>query len=76
MDTAANIFMFRSRTSEGLCGFSRNSQGTSLPEKFAPWVGFGVVRADQQPPHGLSRIAIESGIDLNGYQLWRRKKNQ
>ena len=76
MDIAANLFMFRSRTSEGLCGFSRNSQGTSLPEKFAPWVGFGVVRVDQQPPHGLSRNEIESGIAINGYQLWRHKKKR
>ena len=73
MDTA-NIFMFRSRTMEGLCGFSRNPQGARLPEKFAPWIGFGVVRTDQQPPHGLSRDAIESGIAANGYQLWRPKK--
>ena len=74
METDANIFMFRSKEFEGMCAFSANSQGTGLPGKFAPWVGFGVVRADQPPPHGLSRQAIVSGIDKAGYQLWRRKK--
>ena len=69
-----NLYMFRSTKSEGLCGFSRNSSGQDLPDKFAPWQGFGVVRNDQQPPHGLSRKAIETGIDTNGYQLWRSKK--
>jgi hypothetical protein len=70
----ANLYMFRSSTSQGLCSFSRNPQGKDLPEKFAPWTAFGVVRSDQRPPHGLSREAIETGIDANGYQLWRDKR--
>ena len=74
METHANIFMFLSTELDGMCAFSANSQGTSLPAKFAPWLGFGVIRADQQPPHGLSRKTITSGIEKNGYQLWRRKK--
>lgn len=76
MRTDANIFMFLSTEFDGMCAFSANSEGISLPAQFAPWLGFGVVRPDQQPPHGLSRAAIESGIDKNGYQLWRRKKSQ
>jgi hypothetical protein len=74
MDTAANLFMFRSTTSDGLCGFSRNSRGDNMPAKFAPWEAYGVLRADQTPPHGLSRKAIETGIGKDGYQLWRKKK--
>lgn len=74
MIATTNLYMFRSSASEGLCGFSRHSDGTGLPPKFAPWVGFGVVRADQLPPHGLPRKAIESGIASKGYQLWRTKK--
>jgi hypothetical protein len=70
-----NLYMFRSGKADGLCSFSRDARGKHLPQKFAPWTGFGVVRQDQQPPHGLSRQAIESGIDANGYQLWRRKKS-
>jgi hypothetical protein len=34
----------------------------------------GVLRADQTPPHGLSRSAIDSGIRTAGYQLCRNKK--
>lgn len=68
-----NLYMFRSGASEGLCGFSRSARGAGLPPKFAPWTGFGVVREDQKPPHGLPRAAIESGLDANGFQLWRNK---
>ncbi|MBI2719103.1 MAG: hypothetical protein HY245_11550 [Rhizobiales bacterium] len=73
MAESANLYMFRSAKSEDLRGFSRSSQGAGLPAKFAPWTGFGVVREDQAPPHGLPRQAIEDGIKANGYQLWRRK---
>jgi len=69
-----NLYMFRSAKSDDLRCFSRSSRGTGLPEKFAPWTSFGVVRADQEPPHGLKRKAIEAGIRANGYQLWRNKK--
>ena len=75
MFAAQNLYMFRSATSDDLCCFSRDARGDGLPGKFAPWTGIGVVRADQVPPHGLSRKAIESGIDTNGYQLWRKKKS-
>ena len=57
----ANLYMFKSSKSQGLCSFSRNPHGKDLPEKFAPWTAFGVVRSDQRPPHGLSREAIETG---------------
>jgi hypothetical protein len=74
MGETQSLYMFRSGKTADLCGFCRNPQGTGLPEKFAPWTGFGVVRGDQKPPHGLSRSAIETGIEANGYQLWRQKK--
>jgi hypothetical protein len=73
MSATVSLFMFRSTKSEDLCCFSHSSKGDGLPEKFAPWNGFGVVRADQNPPHGLSRDAIEAGITAKGYQLWRKK---
>jgi hypothetical protein len=72
--TSAKLYMFRSTTSEELCSFSDNADGKGLPNKFAPWIGIGVVRPDQIPPHGMSSIAINAGIAANGYQMWRRKK--
>ncbi|MGH6819921.1 MAG: hypothetical protein ACREDU_03550, partial [Methylocella sp.] len=62
--------------SEALHGFAADSQGERLPKKFGPWAGIGVVRPDQQPPHGFGRKAIESGIAEHGYQLWRKKKSR
>jgi hypothetical protein len=73
MQAKSNLFHFRSKVSEGLCGFTHEPKGDQLPAKFGPWAGIGVVRGDQVPPHGLSRAAIESGIAANGYQLYRRK---
>lgn len=70
----ANLFVFRSDKKEALHGFASDSDGGSLPEKFAPWTGIGVVRPDQSPPEGLPREAIEAGIAEHGYQLWRKKK--
>lgn len=68
-----NLYMYQTPKSVGLFCFSRDSKGIGLPETFAPWTAFGVVRPDQDPPHGLSRKAIEAGLNANGYQLWRQK---
>jgi hypothetical protein len=73
MTAKSNLFMFRSEKSAALHGFAMESAGVSLPQKFGPWAGVGVVRPDQVPPHGLRREAIETGIAQNGYQLWRKK---
>jgi hypothetical protein len=73
MTASSNIFMFRSEKSAALHGFAMESAGGPLPQKFGPWIGVGVVRPDQRPPHGLRREAIETGIAANGYQLWRKK---
>lgn len=72
----SNFFVFQSDKSESLFGFAGNPAGDSLPEKFAPWTGIGVVRPDQTPPNGLPRAAIEAGIAENGYQLWRKNKKK
>ena len=74
MAAKSNLFMFRSEKSAALHGFAMDPAGDRLPPKFAPWTGIGVVRPDQNPPHGLRRDAIETGIAANGYQLWRKKK--
>lgn len=73
MTASSNLFMFRSEKSAALHGFAMESAGGPLPQKFGPWIGVGVVRPDQRPPHGLRREAIETGIAANGYQLWRKK---
>jgi hypothetical protein len=73
MATRPNLFHFRSKTAKELCGFTNEPNGERLPAKFGPWTGIGVIRADQVPPHGLSRSAIEEGITTNGYQLYRKK---
>lgn len=74
MAATGNLFMYHSVKSKGLYCFSLDAKGTGLPDVFSPWTAFGVVRADQAPPHGLSRKAIEAGIDEHGFQLWREKK--
>ena len=71
MTISKNLYMYRTEKSKGLFCFSRDPKGSGLPDGFAPWEVFGVVRPDQQPPHGLKRQAIETGIDTNGFQLWR-----
>jgi len=75
MSIEANLFVFQSDKSATLFGFAGQPGGDSLPKKFAPWTGIGVVRPDQVPPNGLPREAIEAGIAENGYQLWRKKKS-
>ena len=69
------LFVFRSDKTADLGGFSHESAGARLPAKLGPWAGVGVIRADQLPPHGLARTAIESGIAATGYQLYRKKKS-
>ncbi len=71
MAVAKNLYMYRTEKSKGLFCFSRDPKGGGLPDGFAPWEVFGVIRPDQKPPHGLKRLAIETGIDTNGFQLWR-----
>jgi hypothetical protein len=34
----------------------------------------GVVTAEANPPHNLSRDAIEEAIEVEGFQLWRMRK--
>jgi hypothetical protein len=74
MQHSANLFMFRSSHTPGLSCFASDPAGSGLPAQLSPWVAVGVLRADQTPPHGLSRSAIESGIRAAGYQLFRSRK--
>lgn len=74
MRSNANLYLFRSKNSPEYSCYCRDSQGGQLPEKFAPWIAVGVLRPDQNPPHGLSRQAIETGIEASGFQLFRSKQ--
>lgn len=68
------LFMFDSESNETLHAFTDVDTAEKLPSQHGPWSVAGVVRADQDPPHGLARTAIERGIKANGFQLWRSKK--
>jgi hypothetical protein len=73
MISEQNLFMYLSLKSKGIFGFSADAHGAGLPASLSPWQAFGVLRPDQTPPHGMSRRAIEDGVRVNGYQLWREK---
>ncbi|MCC7482763.1 MAG: hypothetical protein IT541_14680 [Hyphomicrobiales bacterium] len=74
MPSSKNLYMYKTGKSKGLFCFSRDPKGSGLPESFSPWEAIGVLRPDQKPPHGLKRQAIETGIDTNGFQLWRDRR--
>lgn len=70
------LFMFQSEAKTGLNAFTGDSDGRTLPAKFAPWGTTGVVAATQAVPHGLPRHEIERAIRADGFQLWRLQKKQ
>ena len=39
-----------------------------------PWRVVGSIAPDNDPPHNLSREAIEAAINDFGFQLWRVRK--
>lgn len=67
------IFVFRSETAE-LSAFAGDSSGSKLPSQFAPWQLECTVEGGTALPHNFSRYKIESAIKLEGYQLWRLKR--
>ena len=68
------LYMFRSEKSDGLNAFAATASGTSLPEKFAPWIRTGSVMPSGAPPFGLSRSAIETGISASSLSRIERYK--
>ena len=74
MDAGTKLFFYSSEKSDGLFCYSRRSDTLGLPEQFSPWQAIGVLRGDQQPPYGLPRRDIESGLKAKGYQLLRKRK--
>jgi hypothetical protein len=70
------LFMFKSEPNNELRAFAADPSGQQLPSQFAPWHAVGVVRADKEPPHNLSRSSIEKSIASQGFQLYRNKKKE
>jgi hypothetical protein len=67
------LFMFESEKTTELRAFAGDSSGSKLPAQHGPWLATGIVRPDRDPPHRLSRDAIEKAITAKGFQLWRIK---
>lgn len=74
MTQRTRIYIYKSETNNGLRAFAGDPTGSKLPDQFRPWHAIGVIRADKEPPHNLSREAIEKAIETHGFQLWRVKR--
>lgn len=68
------MYIFKSETTKDLRAFAGDPAGAKLPGNHAPWTATGVVRADEPPPHTLSRETIEKAIESKGFQLWRLRQ--
>jgi len=68
------FYIFKSETTKELRAFAGDEAGAKLPDQHGPWTVTGVVAAEANPPHNLSRDAIEEAIEVEGFQLWRMRK--
>jgi hypothetical protein len=73
MRESMRIYIFKSDANSELRAFAGDLKGIKLPEQFRPWHAIGAIAPGRDPPHKLSREAIERAIDLHGFQLWRMK---
>jgi hypothetical protein len=71
VDRMMRIYIFKSETTRDLRAFAGDPGGSKLPPNHGPWTATGVVAAGRDPPHNLSRNAIERAIGSEGFQLWR-----
>ena len=67
------LFMFKSESNRGLYAFAPDPAGQQLPSRHGPWTAVGVVRDDKEPPHKMSREAIEKSIADQGFQLYKKR---
>ena len=67
------LFMFKSESNRELYAFSADPGGRQLPQRHGPWTAVGVVREDKEPPHKMSREAIEKSIADHGFQLYKKR---
>lgn len=71
---AVRIYIFKSETRKELQAFASDPAGAKLPKQHGPWTVTGIVGPSSAPPHNISRAAIEKAIEVEGFQLWRMKK--
>jgi hypothetical protein len=67
------LYMFKAGD-HGFNAFAGDAEGSKLPEQFAPWAADGFVEEGRTLPHSIARQTIERAVELNGFQLWRLKK--
>jgi len=67
------LYVFKSELQKGLRAFAADVAGSKLPPQFRPWHAIGVIAPGKDPPHQLSRSAIEKALDERGFQLWRKR---
>lgn len=65
------LYIFKSESRPALRAFAADVVGSKLPRTHGPWTAVGIVGPSNDPPHRLSRAAIESAIEADGFQLWR-----
>jgi hypothetical protein len=68
------IYIFKSESRKELQAFANDPAGAKLPKQHGPWTVTGIVGPTSAPPHNMSRAAIEKAIEVEGFQLWRMKK--
>jgi hypothetical protein len=67
------VFRFTSGSKPALFAFAGDRPGSSLPDKYGPWIADGIIRPTEAMPHKLDRETVEQAIKTQGYQLWRMK---
>ena len=68
------IYIFKSETRKELRAFASDPAGAQLPKQHGPWTATGIVGASSEPPHKMSRDAIEKALAAEGFQMWRMAK--
>ena len=67
------IFLFESKTRQGLHAFAGDIAGSKLPDRVGPWRLISGSPPGGALPHKIPRRMIERAIGVEGYQMWRLK---
>ncbi len=70
------IHTFSSTSGSGLFAFAGDAEGARLPARHGPWQHVGGVAAGEAMPHGIDRAAVETAIEAQGFQMWRRRETR
>ena len=68
------IYIFKSETRKELQAFASDPAGEKLPRQHGPWTATGIVAPGSALPHDVSRTAVEKALSVEGFQMWRMKK--